>query len=70
MGKYGLHGGEKPFLLFQLRAYHGYSKEDLAGKTIKQLRPLMYSHKNRRKWTMAGRVTRRRKNQSKSTKRR
>lgn len=49
MGKYGLHGGEKPFLLFQLRAYHGYSKEDLAGKTIKQLRPLMYSHKNRRK---------------------
>lgn len=42
MGKYGLHGGEKSFLNFQLRAYHGYKKEDLENKPIKELRTLMY----------------------------
>ena len=32
---------KKEMLLFQLRAYHGYSKEDLKGKTVKELEPLM-----------------------------
>lgn len=45
MGKYGLHGGEKSFLIFQLRAYHGYKESELKGKTIKELRSLMNSKK-------------------------
>ena len=36
---------KKAFLLFQLRAYHGYSKEDLQNKTIKELYPLRRTHK-------------------------
>ncbi len=36
---------KKEFLLFQLRAYHGYSKEDLQNKTIKELEPLMKTQK-------------------------
>jgi hypothetical protein len=36
---------EKEKLIFQLRAYHGYSKEDLEGKTIKDLRPLLNTKK-------------------------
>ena len=36
----------KAMLLFQLRAYHGYSKEELEGKTIKELKPLMFAENN------------------------
>ena len=36
----------KAMLLFQLRAYHGYTKEDLEHLTIKQLKPLMHTQKS------------------------
>jgi len=41
MGKYSIHGGEKKFLQYQLRAYHGFSELDLKSKTVKELRGLM-----------------------------
>ena len=37
-----LYRGEKSFLLFQMRAYRGYSKEDLEGKTLKELKAMPY----------------------------
>ena len=39
----------KQLLLFQLRAYHGYSEDDLKGLTIKQLKPLMNGNKGDKK---------------------
>jgi len=36
---------KKQMLLFQLRAYHGYSEQDLEGLAIKQLEPLMQTKK-------------------------
>ena len=38
---------KKQMLLFQLRAYHGYTKEDLQNLTIKQLMPLMATNKSK-----------------------
>jgi len=36
---------KKEMLYFQLRAYHGYTKADLEGLTIKELMPLMATQK-------------------------
>jgi hypothetical protein len=36
---------KKEMLIFQLRAYHGYTKEELQNKTIKELEPLMSTKK-------------------------
>jgi len=36
---------KKEMLIFQLRAYHGYTQQELQNKTIKELEPLMRKKK-------------------------